>query len=558
MSSELDKDYGLILQDLKEKIRQARLRASVVVNAQLLQVYWEIGQTILEQQKRLGWGKKIIKQLSNDLRTEFPDMRGFSERNLVYMQTFAATYPHFTITQSLVAQIAQGKPAQLENVENQENAITQPVVAQLERLVGQLPWTHNIVLLDKLPTLEERLFYIQKCIQNGWSKAVLVHQIESDLYNRQGKAITNFEQTLPKYQSDLARETFKNPYLFDFLGIEEEVHERELEKALIQHIKKFLLELGRGFAFVGNQRNLVVDGDDFFLDLLFYNYHLHCFVVFELKVGDFKPEYAGKLNFYINTIDQQIKGEDDKPTIGVLLCKTPNETVVRFALTGIQSPIGVAEYELINSLPKQLKAQMPTVEELEAELEKEVEENLSAVEKRLKAVKGKVKSMQTEELQTPATYALLQEIFKQSMKPLFIQIMQKLSNEFKEEYMTHRVSWHLNQNIVHGIEDVEAFWNKEENLKSVTEITFDYAMFGLRKAGTENYNEHISLKFWMDTYWYGFSLVNHENGQPFLKKLYHQQLTNEERQQIIDLIVTKVLDRIEWAIEHFEAKNKKR
>jgi hypothetical protein len=165
--------------------------------------------------------------------------------------------------------------------------------------------------------------------------------------------------------------------------------------------------------------------------------------------------------------------------------------------------------------------------------------------------------MQTEELQTPATYALLQEIFKQSMKPLFIQIMQKLSNEFKEEYMTHRVSWHLKQNIVHGIEDVEAFWNKEENLKSVTEITFEYAMFGLRKAGTENYNENISLKFWMDTYWYGFSLVNHENGQPFLKKLYHQQLTKEEMQSVIDLIITKVLDRIEWAIEHFEGKNKK-
>ena len=198
MSSELEKkDYGLILQNLKEKIRQARLRASVVVNAQLLQVYWEIGQTILEQQKKMGWGKKIIKQLSIDLRTEFPDMKGFSERNLVYMQTFAATYPHFTITQPLVAQITQGQPAQLQTVESQENAIVQPAVAQLEKLVSQLPWTHNTVLLDKLPSLEERLFYIQKCIQNGWSKAVLVHQIESDLYNQQGKAITNFEQTPP-------------------------------------------------------------------------------------------------------------------------------------------------------------------------------------------------------------------------------------------------------------------------------------------------------------------------------------------------------------------------
>lgn len=387
---------------------------------------------------------------------------------------------------------------------------------------------------------------------------MLVHQIESDLYNRHGKAITNFELTLPKYQSDLARETFKNPYLFDFLGIEEEVHERELEKVLILHIKKFLLELGRGFAFVGNQHNLVVNGDDFFLDLLFYNYHLHCFVVFELKVGDFMPEYAGKLNFYINTIDQQIKGADEKPTIGVLLCKTPNETVVKFALTGIQSPIGVAEYELINSLPKQLKAQMPTVEELEAEMEKEVQENLSAVEKRLKAIKEKVKSMQVDELQTPATYQLLQDIFNNGLKPLYLQIIQKLSADFKDEYLTHRVSWQLKQGLVYGIEDVEEFWKKEENLKSVREINFDYAMFGFKKTGTENYNEHLSLQFIMDTYWYGFALVNHNNQQPFLKKMYHQQLTKEEIQSVIDLMISKVLDRIEWALEHFEAKNKKK
>jgi len=547
MSSEQDKSYGQILQDLKEKIRQARLRASVVVNTQLLQVYWEIGQTILEQQKKLGWGAKIIDRLAADLKIEFEDMKGLSVRNLKYMRAFADAYTQF----------GQRSVAQLQNIENQASEIVQPPVAQLEKLVGQLPWTHNIVLLDKLQTVEERLFYAQKCIQNGWSKTVLVHQIEGNLYSRQGKAITNFELTLPKYQSDLARETFKNPYLFDFLGIREEIHERELEKALIQHIKKFLLELGRGFAFVGNQRNLVVNGDDFFLDLLFYNYHLHCFVVFELKVGNFMPEYAGKLNFYINTIDQQIKGADDKPTIGVLLCKTPNETVVKFALTGIQSPIGVAEYELINTLPKQLKAQMPTIEELEAELEKELQESMSEVDRRLKIVKEKVKALQTEELQTPATFQLLQDIFKQSLKPLFIQILQKLSHDFKEEYLTHEVSWQLKQTLVYSLEDVEEFWKKEENLKTIMEITFNYAMFGLRKVGTENYNQHLSLKFIMDTYWYGFVLVNYNSQEPFLKKMYHQQLTKEEMQHILDLMVSKVLDKIEWAIEDFETKNKK-
>jgi predicted nuclease of restriction endonuclease-like (RecB) superfamily len=555
MGSELDKSYGQILHDLKEKIRQARLRASVAVNAQLIQVYWEIGRTILEQQKKSGWGKKIIKRLSMDLRAEFPDMRGFSERNLVYMQTFASIYPDFT--QPSVAQFTRGQSAQSQPPDNQISEITQPAVAQLGKLVGHLPWAHNIVLLDKLSTPHERLFFAQKCIQNGWSKAVLIHQIDSGLITRQGKAITNFEQTLPKYQSDLARETLKNPYFFGFLGMEEEVHERELEKALIQHIKKFLLELGRGFAFVGNQHNLAVDGDDFFLDLLFYNFHLHCFVVFDLKVRDFMPEYAGKINFYINAIDQQIKGPDDKPTIGVLLCKTPNETVVKFALTGIQSPIGVAEYELINTLPKQLKAQMPTVEELEAELDKELQENMSEVERRLKLVKERVKAMQTDELQTPVTYQLLQEIFEKSLKPLFRQILVKFSTTFQKEFMTQRTLWKLKDKTVYGIEDVEDFWRTEENLKNAHEILLQYELSGFKKIGTENIDVYLSLKFWIQPYWYGFSLSGHHDGQPFLKKMYHQQLTNEETQSILDLMVTKVLDRIESLIENFEAKKEK-
>ncbi len=272
------------------------------------------------------------------------------------------------------------------------------------------------------------------------------------------------------------------------------------------------------------------------------------FVVFELKVGEFMPEYAGKLNFYINTIDQQIKGADDKPTIGVLLCKTPNKTVVKYALTGIQSPMGVAEYELINALPKQLKAQMPTVEELEAELEKEVEENLSAVEARLRAVKEKVKSMQADEIQTPATFQLLQNIFEKSLKPLYQQIMQKLSSEFKNEFMTQRAMWHLKDKSVYGIDDVGDFWRKEENLKSTNEVVFQYQLSGFRKIGTENIDVHLSIRLMMQVYWYGFSLSGHNEEQPFLKKMYHEQLTKEEIQSVIDLLISKVLDRIEWAL----------
>ncbi len=232
------------------------------------------------------------------------------------------------------------------------------------------------------------MFYAQKAAENGWSRNILLEQIRSGLHHRQGKAITNFDNTLPRPQSDLAKETLKNSYAFDFLGLSEKVQERELEKGLINHLKKFMLELGRGFAYVGNQYNLLVEDDEYFLDLLFYNTRLHCFVIFELKIGEFKPEYAGKLNFYINTIDAQVKTAVDKPTIGVLLCKTPNETVVKYSLFGISTPIGVAQYELAKVLPEELIAEMPTAEELESELEQEAEKLQGPLETRLNALTG--------------------------------------------------------------------------------------------------------------------------------------------------------------------------
>jgi predicted nuclease of restriction endonuclease-like (RecB) superfamily len=292
-------------------------------------------------------------------------MKGLSVRNIKYMRAFAEAWPHF--------QIVQPSVALLKSIHKKTEFVQPPV--------AQLPWTHHTIILDKVKGLEERIFYIRKAIQNAWSKSVLILQIESQLHKRQGNAITNFDTALPPSQSDLAKETLKNPYLFDFLSIGEEMQERELEKALMQHIKKFLLELGRGFAYVGNQFNILIEEDDYFLDLLFYNYHLHCFIVLELKIGKFKPEYAGKLNFYINTVDEQIKGKNDKPTIGVLLCKTPNRTVVRYALKGIKTPIGVADYEFAKALPKNLKSELPSIEELEAALEREANKFGSPVNK---------------------------------------------------------------------------------------------------------------------------------------------------------------------------------
>ena len=371
-----ERKYQLILRELKEKIRTARQKAAIAAYQELLSIYWKIGDAILQQQKEEGWGTKVIDRMATDLRTAFPDMKGFSARNLKYMSVFAEAYPLFDVTNK-----------QLHKTNNQSVII-------LQQLLQNLPWGHHQLLLDKTKTASKRSFYIKKAVENGWSRSILLHQVESDLFSRQGNAITNFEETLPKLQSDLAKETLKNPYVFDFLGIGDDMQEKDLQKALVQHIKKFMLELGRGFAYVGNQFNLNVGGDDYFLDLLFYNYHLHRFVVFELKVGQFKPEFTGKLNFYINTIDEEIKGKEDKPTIGVLLCKTRNDTVVKYALKGIETPIGIAEYELTNTLPRQLKGEMPTIKELEQELQKETEEFNDQTNKddaRLKSIKEKLK-----------------------------------------------------------------------------------------------------------------------------------------------------------------------
>jgi predicted nuclease of restriction endonuclease-like (RecB) superfamily len=391
------KEYRSIVAELKEKIRSARSQAAFTVNRQLLTLYWEIGQTISQQEISEGWGAKVVETLSKDLSTEFPDLKGLSPRNLRYMRDFAVAYPQFGILQSSLAKLPDSttKPAQ--------PPILQPSVAKLETasilqaplaklsdiqsMLGQISWYHHITLLEKVKSLDERIFYIRKTIENGWSRNVMFHHIGNNLYKRQGKALTNFEATLPQHQSILAKETLKNPYIFDFLSISEEMQERDVEQSLIRHIRKFMLELGKGFAYVGNQYNLNVDGNDYFLDLLFYNYHLHCFVIFELKIGDFKPEYAGKLNFYVNTVNEQIKGKSDNPTIGVLLCKTPNDTVIRFTLRGISTPLGVADYKLAQSLPQKLKSQMPTVKELEEALEGDLEKSPSDVSPALSQMK---------------------------------------------------------------------------------------------------------------------------------------------------------------------------
>ena len=329
--------YSDWLAELKAKIHNAQQRATLAVNHELILLYWQIGRDILARQAKQGWGAKVIERLAHDLRNSFPNMKGFSRTNLLYMRSFAESWSDEQIVQ---------------------------------QAAGQLPWGHNLALLDKLSTQEARIWYAKKTIENNWSRNVLVMQIESKLIERQGKAVTNFELRLPKPQSDLAIESLKDPYRFDFLGLTEEAQEREIEGALVKQVTEFLLELGAGFAYVGKQVHIEVGGDDFFIDLLFYHLKLHCYIVIELKTGDFKPEHLGQLGFYLTAVDKQIKSDHDSATIGLLLCKNKNKIVAEYALSDKTQPMGIAEFKLLESLPISLQTQLPSIEDIERELER--------------------------------------------------------------------------------------------------------------------------------------------------------------------------------------------
>jgi predicted nuclease of restriction endonuclease-like (RecB) superfamily len=328
-------EYTRWLASLKADIQAARTRAVLSVNQELVRLYHRIGTDIIERQERQGWGAKVIERLSSDLRSAFPDMKGLSARNLKYMRTFATLCPDLQIGQQAAA---------------------------------QLPWFHLVTLLTQVSDAPEREWYATQAAQQGWSRSTLEASIKSGLHTRQGAALTNFERHLAAPHAQLAVEALKDPYHFDFLGLGDEAHEHDIESALVRHITRFLLELGAGFAFVGRQHRIEVAGDEFFIDLLFYHTRLKCYVVVELKATAFKPEHAGQLNFYLAAVDAQIRAADDQPTIGLLLCRTKNRLVAEYALSGIAKPMGVAEYQLVRSLPEPLDTKLPSIEQLEHEL----------------------------------------------------------------------------------------------------------------------------------------------------------------------------------------------
>ncbi len=348
LTASIEHSYPVLLAKIKDEICKAQVKAALSVNEEMIKLYWEIGRQISQRCALEGWGAKVIKKLSCDLKVSFPKMKGFSDANLRRMKTFYEAY-------EICAQAVR----KLDDSER--------------KVLFRIPWGHNIVLLQKLESNEERLWYAKKTIIHGWSRSILLMQIESSLYIRNGSALTNFHFTLPSPQSDLAQQALKDPYSFDFLTMTDHIKERDLEQGLVDHIQQFLVELGTGFAFVGRQFPIHIDGSDYFIDLLFYHYKLRCFCVIELKAGEFKPEYAGKMNFYLAAIDEHLKHEDDRPTIGMILCKGKKKMTVDYALRFCQAPIGVSSYEtkIFETLPDDLKGNLPTLEEIEQEFDLE-------------------------------------------------------------------------------------------------------------------------------------------------------------------------------------------
>ncbi len=387
-----NEDYRNWLGELKTRIKQSQIKAAIRVNTELLELYWELGSQIVERQDKAKWGDGLIPQLSKDLMEEFPQMKGFSTTNLHYIRQWYLFYNQDNIIgQQVVDQLEESNQKlhqvggeisilskkSILNPDKHESIILQQLVGEfpnikndseiVDKLVS-IPWGHNLQIIAKCKTIEEALFYVNKTIENGWSRSMLVHQIELKLYTTQSKSISNFKNTLPAAHSDLVVQTLKDPYIFDFLTLTEKYNERELEDALVENITRFLLELGAGFAYVGRQVPFNVGETDFPIDLLFYHLKLRCYVVIELKTGKFKPEHAGKIGFYLSAADDLLRHPADNPTIGIIICREKNNIVAEYALKNVNQPIGVSEYQLTKAFPENFKGSLPTIEEIEKEL----------------------------------------------------------------------------------------------------------------------------------------------------------------------------------------------
>lgn len=435
-------NYAAVLSELKERIKNARVRSVLSVNKELLQTYWDIGKTIAQQENAEGWGAGIVKSLSRDLRMEFPDMQGISPRNLRYMRDFALAYPNFPNLQAPLAQL----PRSVYSSENQSPTILQAPLAKLS-------WYHHLTLLDKVKEPGVRQFYITKTIENGWSRNVLVHQIESGLHNRQGALIANFNVVAPEH-SELLKQVFKDPYYFDFLQTTEKARERDLENALIQHIKKFLLELGEGFAFMGQQYKMWAGEREYIVDLLFYHTRLRRHILIDLKVGNFEAEFVGKMNLYLGLADDTLNGIYDEHSIGLILCKTNDKVIAEYALRDTSKPIGISEYRITESLPENIRGELPSIEELEQKMDEELSQSRNPIDARLNAVKNRLKNVTNEEIQTPVTFKILTDLYHKGLRPLYQLIIERFV-DFNELFHDHQYYWEFDKKHITGLEQLD-------------------------------------------------------------------------------------------------------
>lgn len=519
--------YKEIVEFLKEKIRTGRLNAVLTANIQMLSLYWEIGNIIGIQETTKGWGAKVVDLLAKDLKSEFPDFKGLSPRNLRYMRDFALAWPELSILQQVAA--ITDKP---------------PI---LQQPVAKLPWGHNCLILDKLKTRDERLFYAGKAVEFGWSRNVLAHQIELHLFDRIGKLPNNFSETLPAIQSDLARELFKDPYKFDFFQLSEEAKERDLENALVDHISHFLVEMGRGFAYVGRQEHLEHEGYDYYVGLLLYHLKLHCYVVLELKVGEFIPEYSGKMNFYLSLIDKKRKAVDDKPSIGIILCRNKNNVTVEYALRDINKPIGVAGYEIsfTNAIPEDLKGDLPTIEDLEQELQREVKVQSSPIAEKINAFKSFVTSLGKIENRAVEPMDIKDDLFTYTLvnlKNKLNQILPEVNKMFLETWIAPMCNGNLYDKMdEHHIQGEFALESESNSIKSIGLCaTFN----GFKSVGANAFVSSYQLSFSFDNFKYWVGPVN-PLIEIWIEKRYDEPWT--------DLELTELAERwVDWMINHIQ------
>jgi predicted nuclease of restriction endonuclease-like (RecB) superfamily len=517
--------YWELVEQLKQEIKTARVQAVLTVNAQMLELYWKIGYAILQQQQQEGWGAKVIDRLATDLRTAFPDMKGISARNLKYMRAFAEAWPDFV---------------QVPLAQNSALPLTAETGSVVQAPLAQIAWYHHITILDKLKGQDERLFYIRQAALNGWSRNVLVHQIESRLHERQGKLQHNFPSTLPAVQGDLAKELFKDPYKFDFLQLSAEAQERDLENALVDNITKFLLEMGRGFSYVGRQVHLEKGGQDYYIDLLFYHLKLHCYVVIELKIGDFKPEYAGKMNFYLSAVDEDLKTEDDSPSIGLILCKSKNKVTVEYALRDMNKPMGVAEYELTEAMPLELQGELPTIEALEQELEREIDLPVKPLDQKLQQLKDLLAQVsKEEEVQQEKDHAALRYLFDHVLSGLIVRINQNLA----EVLPLFNTVW-LTKQVNHTAKPDYTLVEFEQMLmagNTINQIGLNMRLDGFKKAGTKAFGISKDLIFTLEKFKYD---VGPYRDSSWFEKLYHQQWQEDELEALADRWCESVIEDI--------------